>query len=105
MKKFILKGNMPQDAVFYSVSYEDESIVFSVIDNFKGQTEKVAIKSEDELIEKLLTTKYHDDVDQIEHITERFNKCSSYFLEALGVSGTDICIHYEQRLKQVNNGL
>jgi hypothetical protein len=114
MKKTILKGNMPQWGCFYSLCYEDGNIVFSTVDNSKRVPVKineyllgeehlseasktVIIKSEDELIEKLLTTKYHDDVDEIEHITERFNKCSSYFLEALGVSGTDISIHYKNR--------
>lgn len=99
MKKIILKGNMPQDAGFYTVSYEDENIVFSVRDNSKGQTEKVVIKSEDELIEKLLSTKYYGDTETIERMVKRFNKYSWCFVKALGIGGAGICIHYKQRLK------
>ena len=99
MIKHILKGNMPQDGVFYNVAYEDGNIVFYVIDNSKGQTEKVTIKTEDELIEKLLSTKYYDDTETIERMVKRFNEHSWCFVKALGIGGAGICIHYKQRLK------
>lgn len=117
MKQLIVKGNMPQDCCFYAVRYEDGNIVFSTVDNSKkvlvkkdfGYEEEylpeahnsTIIKSEDELIEKLLTTKYHDDKEEIELFTKRFNKFSWCFLKALSVSGSSIAMHYKKALKSV----
>ena len=101
MKKHILKGNMPQDGVFYNVAYEDGNIVFYVIDNFESKGEKVIIKTEDELIEKLLSTKYYNDAEFIEKIVGRFTKYSWCFVKALGIGGAGICMHYKERLNQL----
>lgn len=102
MKKHILKGNMPQDGVFFNVAYEDGNIVFYVIDNFEAKGEKRIIKTEDELIEKLLSTKYYNDAEFIEKIVGRFTKYSWCFVKALGIGGAGICMHYKQRLKNKN---
>lgn len=102
MKKLILKGNMPQDCCFYAVSYEDGNIFFSVRDNNNPKASYSSIiKSEDELIEKLLTTKYHDDAEYLELFTKRFNEFSWCFLKALSVNGTSIAMHYKKALKSI----